>query len=88
MSAVFLAGCTSQVDQQAVARSQGYIQQAKLEECLRKAEQRYYDSFEINSYPDPREGFPNARTWNSNLVQEQITEQYNTDRGICIRLYK
>lgn len=89
LSGFFLVGCTNNVDQQTIERKQqDFLQQAKLEECLEKAEQQYNDNFEINSYPAPKEGFPNARNWKSNLFQEQITEQYNTDREICIKLYK
>lgn len=58
-----------------------------LEDCLYKAEKEYNDIFVINSYPDPRPSYPDARTWDSFTIQNESTQKLQDDKSLCIKLY-
>ena len=65
-----------------------YYKQAELDSCLLKAEQKYSAMLELNSYPAPQEGFPDARRWNDAEIKRDIENQYNKDREFCLELNK
>lgn len=66
----------------------GENQQAELDSCLEKAEEKYRTTFELNSYPAPQEGYPYARRWNDARIIERIEDNLRKNKEICIQLYK
>lgn len=58
-----------------------------LEECLLQAEKEYDSSFELNSSPNPQEGYPNARKWNSVQIRDNTIKKLQDDKTLCAKLY-
>lgn len=62
--------------------------EARLNNCLEEAKERTKASFELNSYPAPQEGYPDARRWDSIEIRTKTEETYNSDREFCLERYK
>lgn len=73
--------------QQELLRAQELSNRLALDACLQKAEKEFYDTFKINSYLDPRPGYPDARTWTDSYIKDSVTKKLEDDKGLCIKLY-
>ena len=62
--------------------------EAKLEECIAEAEARFKRIKDINSEPDPKPDYPDARQWNSNELADSTIKEFQNNQDLCVKKYK